>query len=129
MWLGDFTALYLEIGEVVTSYPDSGRPKAQYCAYLGFDWDVEAEHGGGLSSAESDANSRVTSLLKNRRIAAVVASASLELELHLESGALIRSAAKRGDAPDWTLYLPSGECVASEAGSIVVETGSGSIDA
>ena len=53
VWLGDYTALYLEIGPLVDVYPDSGRPKAQHTAYLGFHWVLESDAGQELSSTDA----------------------------------------------------------------------------
>ena len=120
VWLADYTALYLEIGDLVGSY-DSGRPRATYSVYLGFDWAFEAEPGSGLLSSEPDAKVRIAELLAGQEIAGVAANESCELELRFDSGARIRSADRDAD-PDWTIYLSSGSCIGADRGSLVVES-------
>ncbi len=129
VWLGDYTALYIEIGDVVGSYTDSGRPKAKYCAYLGFDWELKADDEALLTSAEPGAKANIAELLQSRRIAEVVATSSLELELRLDPDARLISVTKAGESPEWTLFLPSGGCLASEASSLVIEAERGPVGA
>jgi len=120
VWLADYTALYVEVGTIVDAY-DSGRPKAEYSVYLGFDWVFEPEHGPGLASNEHDAKARIADLLAHQSVACVDATLSRELDLRFDSGDRIRSADRDAD-PDWSIHLPSGACVAAESGSLVIET-------
>lgn len=120
VWLADYTALYLELGAIVGSY-DSGRLRAEYCVYLGFDWEFEAEPKSCLSSSEPDAKVRIEDLVSDQRIAGVSATATLELELLFKSGARIRSSDVDAD-PAWTIHLPSDSCLGAEANSLVVQT-------
>lgn len=120
VWLGDYTALYVEVGEVFGKY-DSGRPRAEYSVYLGFDWQFEAESGSGLSSGDPNAKARIADLLSGLSVARVVATTQFELELRFDSDDRIRSA--DGDSnPEWSIYLPLGSCIGARADSLVVET-------
>jgi hypothetical protein len=120
VWLADYTALYVELGTVVDAY-ESGRPRAEYSVYLGFDWVFEPEHGSALASNERDAKARIADLLAHQSVASVAATRARELELRFDSGDRIRSADRDAD-PDWSIHLPQGRCVAAESGSLVIET-------
>ena len=119
VWLADYTALYVEVGSVVDAY-DSGRARAEYSVYLGFDWVFDPKHGSSLTSDERDAKTRIADLLAHQSVASVAPTLAGELEIRFDSGDRIRSA--DGDAdPDWSIHLPRGRCVAVEAGSLVIE--------
>lgn len=120
VWLADYTALYVEVGTVVDVY-DSGRPRAEYSIYLGFDWVFESAHGSGLASNERDAKARIADVLADQSVASVAATPSRGLELRFDSGDRIRSVDRNAD-PDWGIHLPSGACLAAESGSLVIET-------
>ena len=121
VWLGDYTALYLEIGPLTGVYR-SGRPKAGHTAYLGFHWVLESDAGQELSSTEDGAAVRIGSALGGDRVAAVVVSPTCELALALSSRRRIRSVASEPAEPEWALHLPSGSCIAVENCSLVVES-------
>jgi hypothetical protein len=121
VWLGDYTALYLEIGPLTDVYP-SGRPKAEHTAYFGFHWVLESDAGQELSSTEDGAAVRIGSALTGDRVAAVVVSPTCELALALSSHRRIRSVASEPAEPEWALHLPSGSCIAVEGCSLVVES-------
>jgi len=120
VWLADYTALYVEVGTVIDAY-DSGRPRAEYSVYLGFDWVFESEHGPGLASNERNAKARIGDLLTHQSVASVAATPARELELRFESGDRIRSADRDAD-PDWSIYLTQERCVAAKSGSLILET-------
>ena len=121
-WLGDYTALYLEIGPLTDAYAESRRPKAAHTAYLGFHWVLESDAGQELSSTQSGAATRIGSALTGDRVAAVTVSPSSELIIGLASGRRIRSVASEPNEPEWAIYLPPGLCVAVEARSLVLES-------
>ena len=121
-WLGDYTALYLEIGPLTGVYSKSGRPKAQLTAYLGFQWVLESDAGQELSSADPAAAKRIGSTLTGDHIAAVSLSPFYELILTLQSRRLVYSVAADTGESEWTLYLPTGSCIAVEARRLVLES-------
>jgi hypothetical protein len=122
VWLGDYTALYLELGALTDLYPNSGRPKAQHTAYLGFNWLLESDAGQELSSTDPGAATRVADALTGEELAAVTVSPSRELILNLASGRRLCSIASERGEPEWALYLPSGSCIAAEARGLVLES-------
>ncbi|NNJ24354.1 hypothetical protein [Alienimonas chondri] len=122
VWLGDYTALYIEIGPLTKAYCQSGRPKAEHTAYLGFQWVLESGAGREFSSTDPDAASRIVTAISGERIRCVTASPSLELILSLHSGRLLRSVASEPDEPEWSLYFPAGSVVYAHEGSLVLES-------
>ena len=122
VWLGDCTALYLEIGPLTDVYPHSGRPKAQHTAYLRFHWVLESDAGQELSSTDAEAAARIGSALAGDQVSAVMFSESCEIVLALASQRRLRSVASEPAEPEWSLHLPSGSCIAVEARSLVLES-------
>ena len=121
-WLSDYTALYLEIGPLTEAYPNSGRPKAEHTAYFGFHWVLESQRGQESSSLEAGAATRIANALIGQRVAVVRASSACELVLELASHKRMRSNASHVGEPEWTLFLPSGACIAAAGRSLVLES-------
>ena len=121
VWLGDYTALYLEIGPLTDVYP-SGRPKAEHTAYFGFHWVVESGAGQELSSTEDGAAVHIGSALTGHRVAAVAVSPTCELVLEFSAHRRICSVASEAGEPEWALHLPSGSCIAVDGRSLVLES-------
>jgi hypothetical protein len=119
-WLGDYTALYLEIGPLTDSYP-SGRPKAQYSAYFGFDWTLESRLGQELSSTHASAATQIINALAGQQVTGVEVTSSWEFVLALGSEQHLRSLTTNEQRHEWTLFLPSGSWLAVEANSLVLE--------
>lgn len=121
-WLGDYTALYLEVGAVTGEYSGSGRPKSDHTAYLGFDWILEREDGPPLASTHPEATQRIEATLTEEVISGLSVSPSFHLAVSFRSGAILRSVAASSRDPDWTLFLPSGQCLAPDANSLVLDS-------
>jgi hypothetical protein len=121
VWLGDDTALYLELGPVTDTYP-SGRPKAEYTAYLGFRWALESDAGQELSSTQDGGTALIGVTLTGHRITALAVSPACELVLDLSSHHRLCSMASEPGEPEWALHLPSGSCIAVEARILVLES-------
>jgi len=119
-WLGDYTALYLEIGPLTDNYSHSGLPKAPYSAYFGFDWTLESRVGQEFSSTDAGAATRIVDALSGQQVTGVEVTPSWELVFALGSEQRLRSLST-DERHEWTLYLPSGSWLAVEANSLVLE--------
>lgn len=112
VWLGDYTALYLEIGPLTASYAKSGQPKSQHTAYLGFHWVLESNSGQELASSGVGAATSISSAIAGDVVEAITLSPSNELVVSLSSGRRLTSVASNPAEPDWTLYMPTGIYIA-----------------
>jgi hypothetical protein len=107
-WLGDYSSLYLELGELTAKRRKdgtAGNPEGEITVYAGFGWRVERPRSilGGNKSGQNQ-----WSVLAKKLEGAVVLSAELtgrvpELSIRLSKGfTLATFAADRGQ-PQWTI--------------------------
>ena len=120
-WLGDYTALYLEIGSLTGRYQHSGRPKAALCAYVGFDWVLSSPSGHAITSAAAGSAAQAVVALEGAQVVGVRLAPALALAIDLAAGSCLQSLSDPKDDQHWTLYLSDGLCISVRSGEIISE--------
>jgi hypothetical protein len=124
-WLGDYSALYLELGALkdnTATRRDGAKrnPRGEVTVYAGFQWRIEREHSivGGSGSSPETVES-ITAGLVGRTISSASTWGRLpELFLDLSDDHFLLTSATSESQPEWTVSF-TGRC----AGHLGVEGG------
>ena len=110
VWFGDYSALYLELGELTPSKlirrdGSPGNPLGEFTVYAGFDWRIERPRSvyGSRNCTRRRQRSITAKLLGTRVTSASVYGRLPELQIRFSSGMWLTTfGLGRGD-PDWSV--------------------------
>ena len=110
IWFGDYSALYLELGELTPSKlirrdGSSGNPRGEFTVYTGFDWRIERPRSvyGSRDCTRRRQKTITAKLLGTRVTSAGVYGRLPELQIGFSSGMWLTTfGIGRGD-PDWSV--------------------------
>jgi hypothetical protein len=112
VWLGDFSALYLELGALNPSRRrrrdgSKGHPRGEITIYAGFSWRIE--RGSSIVAGSSSAPSRRLASLKRLRGAKVTAAKYVsrlpELQLRFSNGLWLLTGSTFEGQPQWSISI------------------------
>ena len=116
MWFGDYSALYLELGQLTPRLRKDGtvgNPDGQFTVYAGFNWRIEGWQSilGGSSDEETGRTA-----LAQRLLGATIKSAGLhghvpELQLGFSNDLWLATFNLSRGQPDWYVSFRSGRTV------------------
>ena len=110
VWFGDYSALYLELGELTPSKlirrdGSLGNPRGEFSVYAGFDWRIERPRSvyGSRNCTRRRQRSITAKLLGTNVTSASVFGRLPELQIGFSSGLWLTTfGLGRGD-PDWSV--------------------------
>jgi len=110
IWFGDYSALYLELGELTPqSRKDgsAGHPLGEVTLYAGFDWRVEGPRSirGGSKSRRSRRGVLAKRLEGSTILKAEVTGRIPELAVHFSNGWWLVTFDAYGGQPEWTIHF------------------------
>jgi hypothetical protein len=120
-WRGYGSAIFVEFGEL--NYADRKNPKGEASVMLEWSWRIEKKKSvffGSFSGERKIANG-LQSLI-GRKVVDVSAEGRLpELVISLSGDIWIHSFTTVEGHPEWTLFLPDGNCLSSRLGRLEIE--------
>ena len=105
MWFGDYSALYLELGQLTPRLRRDGtpgNPNGRFTIYAGFDWRIWSP---GSISGGSNSPSVASQLLGTTMTLATLSERALELEVGFSNGQRLVTVSQGG--PDWYVSFRS----------------------
>lgn len=120
-WRGYGSALFLELGKVTDSRENNPRGEATFM--LEFDWRVEKLRS--IYFGSTSGSHKITNGLKRlaqEEVTGVEIEGRLpELIITFSGNLWLRTFTLYEPQPQWTIFLPNGECLSSEQGKIKIE--------
>ncbi len=120
-WRGYGSAIFFEFGEL--NHDRKNNPKGEASVMLEWSWRIEKKKSvffGSFSGERKIANGLQS--LVGRKIVSVAAEGRLpELVICLSGSVWIHSFTTVEGHPEWTLFLPDGNCLLSRLGHIEIK--------
>ncbi len=122
-WRGHGTALFSEVGPLLSTYEHSKRPKAERGLDFSWSWRVESLRSILFGSSSSDQRvTRGVASLTGLTIEGISLEGRLpELCVQLSGGIWITSYAASETRPDWSIFLSDGSWLTVRRGKVVRE--------
>jgi hypothetical protein len=108
-WFGDYSALYLEIGDLKEQFKKDGtkrdHPIGAITLYTGFGWRIEGPRSiiGGSESAKSNQKQLANKLIKSTITSIETIGRISELSIGFSNGVYLSTFNASKGQPDWTI--------------------------
>jgi hypothetical protein len=120
-WRGYGTAIFLELGELHPN--EESKPRGEATAMLEWDWRVEKQKS--ISFGSGSYNQKIKNglqVLVGQKIVDVELEGRLpELVISLSGSLWVHTFTIYEKHPEWTLFLPDGNCLSSRIGRVEME--------
>jgi hypothetical protein len=120
-WRGYGSAISFEFGEL--NHDDGRNPKGDTSVMLEWSWRIEKKKSvffGSFSGERKIANG-LQSLIGLKIVDVSVEGRLPELVIHLSGDIYVHSFTTVEGHPEWTLFLPDGNCLSSRLGHLEIE--------